>query len=215
MRVGLTVRGGDGRTLQFIRRKGNRSTLLAADGATPLADEMIQRFLNGLTETEFKSRFALDHDELVEGGKVILQGGGELGAVLFQAGGGLKNLLDVQRELDQEMEDSVQARGLEAADQCRARRAESEERDPANTSLRSAEWLEHETASRRARSRLDEVELELAAKQAARAPAGAAQGGLAVADPAAACRARAGPAWRGRAPFRCVSEDTPRSTRPS
>ena len=57
-----------------------------------------------MSEAEFKSRFALDHEELVQGGKVILQGGGELGAVLFQAGGGLKNLLDVQHELDRELE---------------------------------------------------------------------------------------------------------------
>src|SRR4051812_7928371 len=38
MRVGLTLRGGDGGTLGFIRRKGNRNTLLAADGTTPLSD---------------------------------------------------------------------------------------------------------------------------------------------------------------------------------
>src|SRR6516162_9000646 len=52
MRVGLTLRGSDGRTLRFVRRKGNRNTLLAADGATPLPDETIQRALNGLSESE-------------------------------------------------------------------------------------------------------------------------------------------------------------------
>ena len=36
MRIGLTLRGGDGRTLQLIRRKGNRNTLLAADGDNTL-----------------------------------------------------------------------------------------------------------------------------------------------------------------------------------
>ena len=39
------------------------------------------------------------------GGKAILQGGGELGTLLFQAGGGLKNLLEVQRELTKQIED--------------------------------------------------------------------------------------------------------------
>lgn len=168
MRVGLSVRGGDGGILQFIRRKGNRGTLLTADGVTPLADEILGRFLNGLSETEFKSRFALDHDELVEGGKVILQGGGELGAVLFQAGGGLKNLLDVQRELDRELENLFKPGGSKPRINARLAELRAKKETLRNTSLRSAEWLEHDTASRRARERLDEVEVELAAKQAAR-----------------------------------------------
>ncbi len=105
MRIGLTLCADDGRTVQFIRRKGNRNTLLGADGTTPLADGMVERFLGGLTEAEFKSRFALDHEELIQGGKAILQGGGELGAVLFQAGGGLKNLVEVRRELDRELDE--------------------------------------------------------------------------------------------------------------
>ena len=90
---------------QFIRRKGNRNTLLAGDGTTTLPDDTIQQVLNGLTESEFRTRFALDHDELVQGGKAILQGGGELGTLLFQAGGGLKNLLEVQRELTKQIDD--------------------------------------------------------------------------------------------------------------
>src|SRR6478672_10745908 len=53
MRIGLTVRGHDGQAHRFIRRKGNRNTLLAGDGTTTLPDETIQRVLNGLTESEF------------------------------------------------------------------------------------------------------------------------------------------------------------------
>ena len=151
MRIGLTMRG-DGRTLQFIRRKGNRSTLLAADGVTPLADGSLERFLNGLSETEFKSRFALDHEELVQGGKVILQGGGELGAVLFQAGGGLKNLLDVQRELNRELEALFKPGGSKPRINAALAELRAKRETLRTTSLRSDVWLEHNTASRQAKA---------------------------------------------------------------
>ena len=146
MRVGLTLRGGDGGTLRFIRRKGNRNTLLAADGTTSLSDEAIRPFLGGLTESEFTSRFALDHDELVQGGKAILQGGGELGALLFQAGGGLRNLQEMQRQLEQEIEDLFKPSGSKPrinAGLAELRKAKEVKR---KESLHIAEWVEHETA---------------------------------------------------------------------
>ncbi len=167
MRIGLTLRADDGRTLQLIRRKGNRNTLLGADGTTPLADGMVERFLGGLTEVEFKSRFALDHEELIQGGKAILQGGGELGAVLFQAGGGLKNLVEVRRKLDRELDELFRPGGgskrrinTELSDLREANEAKRK------TALHSSEWLEHDTARREASMRLAEIELRLREKHA-------------------------------------------------
>jgi uncharacterized protein YhaN len=166
MRIGLTLRAADGRTLQLIRRKGNRNTLLDADGTTPLADGTVERFLSGLTEPEFKSRFALDHEELVQGGKAILQGGGELGAMLFQAGGGLKNLVEVQRALDREIEGLFKSGGAKPrinAGLLDLKQANDSKRKAA---LHSTEWLEHDTARREASARLAELELQLTAKHA-------------------------------------------------
>ena len=166
MRIGLTLRGGDGRTLRFLRRKGNRNTTLAADGTTSLSDEAIQPFLQGLTESEFKSRFALDHDELVQGGKAILQGGGELGALLFQAGGGLKNLQEMQRQLDREIEALFKPGGSKPrinAGLAELRKANEAKRQ---ASLHSAEWVEHETARLAAAAEIVEVEGRLATAHA-------------------------------------------------
>jgi uncharacterized protein YhaN len=161
MRVGLTLRGGNGTILRFFRRKGNRGTLLAADGATTLADGVLDKFLNGLSQAEFKSRFALDHEELVQGGKVILQGGGELGAVLFQAGGGLKNLLDVQHELDKELEALFNPGGSKPRINASLAELRARRETLRTTSLRSVDWVQREQASHDARSRLGEVELAL------------------------------------------------------
>ncbi len=167
MRIGLTLRADDGRTLQLIRRKGNRNTLLGGDGTTPLIDGTVERFLGGLTEAEFKSRFALDHEELVQGGMAILQGGGELGAVLFQAGGGLKNLVEVRRELDRELEELFRP-GASSKRRINVGLAELKEANEAKrkTALHSSEWLEHDTARREASARLVEMELRLSEKHA-------------------------------------------------
>jgi uncharacterized protein YhaN len=166
MRIGLTLRGGDGGTLRFIRRKGNRNTALAADGTTPLPDEAIRPFLGGLIESEFKSRFALDHDELVGGGKAILQGGGELGALLFQAGGGLRNLQEMQRQLDREIEGLFKPGGSKP--RINAGLAELKQANDAKrqASLHSAEWVEHETAHRAAVAGIEEVAGRLTAAHA-------------------------------------------------
>lgn len=131
LRIGLTLRAGDGRVVKLVRRKGNRNTLLSGDGETPLAEATVDRFLGGLTEADFRSRFALDHEDLVQGGKAILQGSGELGTVLFQAGGGLKNLVAVERQLDHELEGLFKsgALRLRAPHQCRSGRAKRSRED--------------------------------------------------------------------------------------
>ena len=152
---GSPCAGRDGQAHRFIRRKGNRNTLLAADGATTLPDDTIQQVLNGLTESEFRSRFALDHDELVQGGKAILQGGGELGTLLFQAGGGLKNLLEVQRELNKQIGDLFKPGGSKStinAYLIELKKANDLKRE---ASLLSTEWTTHEEARCKTVARLE------------------------------------------------------------
>ena len=46
----------------------------------------------------------IDHAELVAGGKAVVEGGGDLGRVLFAAGSGLAGLGAVQKKLDDEAE---------------------------------------------------------------------------------------------------------------
>jgi uncharacterized protein YhaN len=168
LRVGLRLRDGDGRELAFVRRKGAKNTLLAADGSSPLPDAALANWLNGMTEAEFSRRFALDHDELVAGGKSILEGAGELGQLLFQAGGGLKDLLEVQRNLDRELESLFKPtgtkprinRGLDELKEARATVREG--------SLPSTEWVEHDAAHRRAAEQLETVESRLESARAAK-----------------------------------------------
>ena len=166
LRVGIRLRDGDGGELAFVRRKGAKNTLLAADGATPLPDSALARILGGVTEPEFSGRFALDHDELVAGGKSILQGAGELGQLLFQAGGGLKDLLEVQRGLDRELESLFKPSGTKP--RINARLAELKEAKALvrEGSLPSTEWVEHDTARRLAVEQLGQIEHRLESARA-------------------------------------------------
>src|SRR5262245_61359695 len=53
LRVGATIRRSDGETLQFIRRKGNKNTLRAADDAAAIAPGTLERFLGGIDQETF------------------------------------------------------------------------------------------------------------------------------------------------------------------
>src|SRR5262249_6720456 len=156
-----------------------------------------------MTEAEFSRRFALDHDELVAGGKSILEGAGELGQLLFQAGGGLKDLLEVQRNLDRELESLFKPSGTRP--RIHAGLAELKEARAVvrEGSLPSSEWVEHETAYRRAAEQLEAVEGRL---ESARAEKRRLER-IADALPVLARRRRCQQEWESLGPVALLPED--------
>jgi uncharacterized protein YhaN len=86
--------------LHFVRVRG-RNQLRQADGKTPLDEEVLQDFLQGLTEEQFDMLFGLDHARLVQGGREIAKGEGDLGRALFTAGAGFSGLNALQHELEE------------------------------------------------------------------------------------------------------------------
>ena len=78
----------DGETLDVARRKGNRNTLLGADGSA-LKDDALGPFVGGHDRATFERMFGLDHAKLRAGGQAILEGRDEAARALFQAGSGL------------------------------------------------------------------------------------------------------------------------------
>ena len=205
LRVGMRLRDGDGRELAFVRRKGAKNTLLADDGATPLPDSALAKVLGGVTEAEFSRRFALDHDELVAGGRSILEGAGELGQLLFQAGGGLKDLLEVQPGLDRELESLFKPTGTKP----RINKALDELKEAKTLvrqgSLPSTEWVEHDAALRLAAGQLEQVEGRLEASRAEKRRLER----IADALPVLARRRSAGRSWRPWGPSCCCRRISP------
>ncbi len=102
LRVGGKLRRGDADVLECVRRKGNAKTLLSLDETTEIEASELDRFLGGMSEETFLNSFGLDHDRLVAGGRSILEGGGDVGEILFSAGAGLAQLSELKKQLENE-----------------------------------------------------------------------------------------------------------------
>ncbi|HSF32355.1 MAG TPA: AAA family ATPase [Candidatus Tectomicrobia bacterium] len=101
LRIGGRLGHSDGMELSFIRRKGQKNTLLGSD-ERPLPDASLSAFLAGVSAELFSTMFGIDHAALRRGGEELLQGGGEVGQSLFSAALGGINLRQVQQDLDNE-----------------------------------------------------------------------------------------------------------------
>jgi uncharacterized protein YhaN len=109
IRVGAEVRA-DGRVLEFVRRKGRKSTLLAVDG-TPLEDDALDPFLGGVDERLWQALFGLDHQALRAGAQALLAGDGALGESLFDAGAGTGSVRTLLSRLREESDTLYTRRG--------------------------------------------------------------------------------------------------------
>jgi uncharacterized protein YhaN len=99
LRIGAKLEGADGSVLEVVRRKGRKDTLLRPDG-TPMDEALLTRMLGGMGRSLFGTMFGLDHVSLREGAQALLQGHGDVGESLFDAGGarGVHRVLEELRE---------------------------------------------------------------------------------------------------------------------
>jgi uncharacterized protein YhaN len=104
LRIGAELIRSNGEKISFIRRKGLRKTLRAANDQSLLDDGALASFLGGVSRDLFEQMFAIDHQDLVQGGEEIISGGGSVGQALFAAGAGLIQLQRFQHQLDQTMD---------------------------------------------------------------------------------------------------------------
>ena len=84
LRIMGEVRNRAGEKLTFQRRKGNKNTLLDADG-NPLPDNALIPFLGSVDQAYFSTMFGLGARELREGAEQLLRGEGDIGDALFSA----------------------------------------------------------------------------------------------------------------------------------
>jgi len=100
-RIHASLVDSAGTTLECIRRKGKKATLLTADEKTEIPEASLTRFLGGLQQLQFEQLFGLDSKRLVEGGRDITDGRGDLGEALFAAGAGLAGLRALAQTLEE------------------------------------------------------------------------------------------------------------------
>lgn len=96
LRIGGKLRLSDDKTLEFIRRKGTKGTLLRYGTDEPLDDAILSLFLpGGIDENIFTKLWGIDHARLVAGGQELLNQSGDLGQALFSAAVGTAGLREV------------------------------------------------------------------------------------------------------------------------
>ena len=166
MRIGASLLDRNGQVLRCIRRKGLRDTLRADDDIEVISPERFANVLGGIDEAAFRKRFGIDYDELRRGGKAIVEGEGDLGAILFAAGAGMADLRPLQDQLASEADKLFKPRGSslrinQALAQLTAVRKEIRE-----AQLPSSEWVEHNTALHSATARKAEIDQQLVEKGA-------------------------------------------------
>ena len=94
MRIGAVLENGE-ESLEIVRRKGAKDTLLGADDLPfPGGDAALRPFLAGSDRDFFERMFSLDHVRLEKGGREILEAKDEIGQMLFSAGAGIAGLRD-------------------------------------------------------------------------------------------------------------------------
>ena len=101
VRVGATLDDDRGRTIEIVRRKGRKNTLLDASGAA-LDEHVVAGLLGGIGASAYETAYGLDHETLRKGGAALKIGGGELGETLFSAATGLTGLHGVLVDLRNE-----------------------------------------------------------------------------------------------------------------
>ncbi len=112
MRVGGRLRDAvTDEVVECVRKRGQRKTLLSPDEKLEVDPAKIAAMLRGVDGNTFSRQFGLTHQELVAGGRAIIEGGGDLGEILFAAGAGAATLRCVKQQLEKDRGELFVSRG--------------------------------------------------------------------------------------------------------
>ena len=161
MRIGATLQSGNGEILKMIRRKGRSNTLRGPDDESLVEENLLQRFISGIDAELFATSFGIGYEDLVRGGQDIIQGGGDVGRLVFSAGSGIANLLEIQNELRADADELFRPSGQkqkinEALIQLNHSRLELK-----SVQLKGHDWYEHDKRLRKAIERKEMLQVEL------------------------------------------------------
>ena len=102
LRIGGVVCNHLNAPLEVIRRKTRKDSLRAADDSAIVEVNRLQQLLCGIDEDTFSRRYGINYEQLVEGGREIAAGSGDLGEILFATGSGVMDLTAIQQRLNDE-----------------------------------------------------------------------------------------------------------------
>ncbi len=167
LRIRGTLCNRNGHELRFVRRKGNKNTLLSPDGGL-LGDAALAPFLHGVSAEVFEMLFGIDHEALVRGGQEILEQKGEVGQALFAASMGSAALHAVLGQLESEADALFKPRGSTPAINAALRQHAEIQKAIKVRSLSAREWGEARRTLENTNQELTLVEQALAQAKAER-----------------------------------------------
>lgn len=140
LRIGGAIENSLGEKLEFVRRKGTKRTIRAADSDAEIEQVQLSQFLGSVDQQTFVGRFAIDLLELVTGGQAIVKGGGELGEALFAAGSGLANVRAVQASIQDQLQELFKAGGTKPKINADLKRLIEAKEQIRSATLPSSQW---------------------------------------------------------------------------
>ncbi len=164
MRIGGVLLRDDGTTFEFIRRKAQMNTLRASDDAAILDDASLKSFLGGIDKNIFTTMFGIDHADLVQGGEAIIQGGGDVGQVLFAAGSGISDLRRIQDTFKAQCDELFLPKGKKRIN-VGVSKLKKLQKDIREAQLPGQEWARHDAALREALEQKQSVDRQLEDRQ--------------------------------------------------
>ncbi|MGU3493095.1 AAA family ATPase [Xanthobacteraceae bacterium A53D] len=99
MRLSARIAGADGQELAFARLKRRNAALVDPASETPLPEDCLAPFLGGHDRRAFLEIFGLDQRRLREGGRALINGGGDLAEALLVAAPGLGQVVRLRDTL--------------------------------------------------------------------------------------------------------------------
>ncbi len=111
LRIGGKLRLSDGKSIEFVRRKGRKDTVLEPETESALEDAILLPFLSGIDESLFTKLYGIDYGRLIAGGEELLNQSGDLGQALFSAAvGATASLRELLAELQSGAEELFRPR---------------------------------------------------------------------------------------------------------
>lgn len=145
--------------LAFHRARGRTPLRTPAD--QPLAESQLASILGTLDKAFFEQMFCMDHEQLVEGGRSILDGSKDVGRILFQSAAGISSLGPVREALEKQAGNLWASRKASSAYALAVNRFEEASADLKVAQVRTKVWSD-------ARQALDDIERDIASEEARR-----------------------------------------------
>lgn len=167
LRLGAVLARQDGQTVEFCRRKGRKNTLRDGADDKPLDDGVLDAYLGAVDEEFFLSVFGIDHDRLRRGGEEVVRGGGQIGELLFSAGG-VGDLRLRQQQIEAELSDLYKPGGQRPKINRNLSELHRLRGEVKRLQASADVWTHHQEELHRIQRRRDDVDQDLRDKKTAR-----------------------------------------------